>query len=59
MVHACPCCRLRFASNGELADHVRTDHTEQRAEERSTVAVVRPHFPAASSRRAGRHAQPT
>lgn len=52
MVHACVCCRLRFASNGELADHVRTDHSEDRTTfTTSTVQVGRHHFPEPVPRR--------
>ena len=46
MVHACVCCPLRFRTNGELADHVRTEHSEAPHFERTTLSVVRPHFPA-------------
>ena len=45
MVHACVCCPLRFSTNGELADHVRTEHSESPHFERTTLSVVRPHFP--------------
>lgn len=56
MVHACVCCQLRFASNGELADHVRTDHSEDRSTfTRSTVQVVRHHFPQPAPRRERAH----
>ena len=45
MVHTCACCRLRFASTGELADHVRNDHAEHPPFEEGTVKVVRRRFP--------------
>jgi hypothetical protein len=46
MVHACACCRLRFATNGELADHVRNEHTEAAPPPgRTTVPVSRHHYP--------------
>ncbi len=28
MTRACACCPLRFATQAELADHVRAEHTE-------------------------------
>lgn len=28
MVHPCAACHLRFASSGELLEHIRTDHVE-------------------------------
>ena len=43
--HACACCPLRFASNGELADHVRSEHSEATTPGRDTLRVVRQHFP--------------
>ena len=45
MVHAGACCRLRFASNGELADHVHAEHDERRPFEEGTVTVTRRRFP--------------
>jgi hypothetical protein len=59
MVHACVCCRLRFATNTELADHVRAEHSEHEEQfHRDTVEVVRHHFPehapSARERRAAR-----
>jgi hypothetical protein len=51
MVHACACCRLRFATMGELADHVRSEHTEQPPPGRTAVARVRSHYPEATSTR--------
>ena len=49
MVHACACCRLRFATNGELADHVRAEHTEGSPPGKVTVQKVRPHYPESTS----------
>lgn len=46
MVHACACCRLRFASVGELADHVEQEHTEHPPFEEGKTVVTRPRFPA-------------
>ncbi len=56
MVHACVCCRLRFTSNNELADHVRAEHSEHDERfHRDTLEVVRHHFPpSAEERRAAR-----
>ena len=51
MVHACVCCRLRFASNGELADHVRDEHSEHPPFEEGRTTVVRRRFPTQPSRR--------
>lgn len=45
MVHACACCRLRFTSTGELADHIRSEHSEHPPFEEGTVTVVRNRFP--------------
>jgi hypothetical protein len=57
MVHACVCCRLRFATNGELADHVRAEHSERRPFEEGHVAVERRRWPAAQTRRVRRPAE--
>lgn len=46
MVHACACCRLRFVSVGELADHVAQEHTEHPPFEEGKTVVVRQRFPA-------------
>jgi len=56
MVHPCVCCRLRFATNTELADHVRAEHSQHDEQfRRDTVEVVRHHFsPSARERRAAR-----
>jgi hypothetical protein len=48
MVHTCACCRLRFASTGELTDHVRNEHSEHPPFEEGTLKVLRRRFPAAS-----------
>lgn len=45
MVHACACCRLRFATTSELADHIRAEHSEQLPFEEGAVTVVRHRFP--------------
>ncbi len=50
MVHSCACCRLRFTSNGELADHVRAEHSEHPPFEEGTVTVTRRRFPSAEPR---------
>lgn len=43
MSHPCACCRLRFANQAELADHVRTDHAERTPvpERRETIRTSR------------------
>lgn len=51
MVHACACCRLRFASMGELADHVRSEHSEHPPFEEGTVTVTRRRFPVPGARK--------
>ncbi len=57
MVHACACCRLRFASNNELADHVHAEHDVHPPFEEGSVTVVRRRFPQARKSAGG--AQPT
>lgn len=53
MYHPCACCRLRFATSGELAAHVRAEHAPEPAEEtRDVVEVSRPHFDWAAHRTA-------
>lgn len=44
MVHPCAACSLRFATTGELSDHIRTDHVIHPVE-------VEPHEPPASRAR--------
>ena len=41
--HTCACCPLRFATNGELADHVRNEHSERPTFHRDRLSVVRQH----------------
>lgn len=43
MSHPCACCPLRFTHQAELADHVRTDHTDRTAvpERRETIRTSR------------------
>ena len=49
MVHACACCRLRFATNAELADHVHDEHTEHEPFSEGHLSVLKYRHPRATA----------